>query len=242
MDFYVYIHRKKTTKEVFYVGKGKGNRAYVKSRRSTYWKNIANKHGYIVEFVENGTGLQEWYALELEQNLISFYGRKNTSDGSLVNLCDGGDVTTDYKHTQEAKNKITKALIGRQVSSETRRKISLANSGRTHPDELKKQWSEKHKGKIISDETRRKISLSHKGKAPCRKAIESAVSLHSKKIKRSDGLIFSSTQEATRVLRSEGKHPKASQSNISMVANGKRNIAYGYTWEFVNNDGREALA
>jgi len=92
-DFYVYVHRKATTGEIFYVGKGKGKRAYDLSEYGRaynpyYWR-VAKKYGVSVEIIE--TGLQEWYALELEIDLIAYYGRCDLGLGPLVNLTDGGD-------------------------------------------------------------------------------------------------------------------------------------------------------
>lgn len=102
MDFYVYLHRKKTTGEVFYVGKGKENRAWEKSGRNKYWKHIASKHGYTVEIYQNN--LQEWYALELEQELILRFGRLVDNTGSLCNITCGGESGSGesngrYDHT-----------------------------------------------------------------------------------------------------------------------------------------------
>lgn len=89
MDFYVYVHKKKTTGEVFYVGKGCGTRAWNFNNRSTFWVKVCRKYGCVVEIVKNN--LQEWYALELETDLINYYGRSNLGNGPLVNLIDGGD-------------------------------------------------------------------------------------------------------------------------------------------------------
>lgn len=89
MDFYVYLHKKKTTGEVFYVGKGCRDRAWVFNNRNPFWEAVYEKHGCTVEIVADN--LQEWYALELETLLIDYYGRRNTGDGTLVNLKAGGD-------------------------------------------------------------------------------------------------------------------------------------------------------
>lgn len=43
--YYVYIHRKATDNEIFYVGKGKNSRCTTIKGRSKHWKNISNKHG-----------------------------------------------------------------------------------------------------------------------------------------------------------------------------------------------------
>lgn len=82
--FYVYLHKKKTTGEVFYVGKGKGRRINDNSRRSSSWKQVVKSCGIIREYYL--TGLQEWYALELEADLIAYYGLLTDGSGTLVNL------------------------------------------------------------------------------------------------------------------------------------------------------------
>lgn len=87
---YVYIHRKKTTGEVFYVGKGSGPRRYrVTTGRNDWWKAVVGKHGFIAEIVQDG--MQEHVALDLEVQLIHLYGRKDLGLGPLVNLTDGGE-------------------------------------------------------------------------------------------------------------------------------------------------------
>ena len=89
MNFYVYLHRKKTTGEVFYIGKGKGNRAWSKKGRNDHWNRVAKKHGFTVEVHTND--IQEWYAFELERELIAYYGRVQDGTGTLVNYTDGGE-------------------------------------------------------------------------------------------------------------------------------------------------------
>lgn len=87
MDFYVYVHKKKTTGEVFYVGKGCGKRAWVESKRNAHWKRVRDKHGIIVEIVIDR--IQEWYAYEIEAELTLRYGLAHEG-GKLVNKIHGG--------------------------------------------------------------------------------------------------------------------------------------------------------
>lgn len=87
-DFYVYLHRK-LSGEIFYIGKGCGNRAWDKKNRSSYWYNTVKGCEYTVEIVLSG--LMEWYAIELEMERIAYHGRKDLGYGSLVNQVDGGD-------------------------------------------------------------------------------------------------------------------------------------------------------
>ena len=50
--FYTYAHTK-PDKTIFYIGKGKDNRAWDTYNRSTYWKRVVNKHGFNVEILAN---------------------------------------------------------------------------------------------------------------------------------------------------------------------------------------------
>jgi transcriptional regulator with PAS, ATPase and Fis domain len=64
--FYVYIHVNTQTKEPFYVGKGAGNRAYVKTRRSKRWKSYVDKYGFEVEIYKENLSDVEALASEIE--------------------------------------------------------------------------------------------------------------------------------------------------------------------------------
>jgi len=90
-----------------------------------------------------------------------------------------------YKRTEEIRNKISKGMLGHFVSSETKRKLSLAKMGNNNPcygkrlseeqkrkiskkgirmsEEQKRKIGESNKGKILSLETRNKLSKSHIG-------------------------------------------------------------------------------
>lgn len=64
--FYVYFHRRISDGIVFYVGKGKGDRAWQRHGRSEHWNNIFNKHGARVEIVEDEMEESDAYTLEIE--------------------------------------------------------------------------------------------------------------------------------------------------------------------------------
>ena len=137
MDFYVYVHKKKTTGEVFYVGKGTGKRAYHKTKRSKFWKNIVEKHGYVVEFIE--VGLQEWYAFELEQNLIAYYGRRDLEEGCLVNATEGGEGSAGHLWTADMKEWRSQKTKEQFSSAEMRKKASDAKKGKRLSEEARLQ-------------------------------------------------------------------------------------------------------
>jgi hypothetical protein len=74
-QYYVYTHLNPQTKEIFYVGIGKGNRAWNQwAGRNKFWGNYVNKHGFEVEIVaENITRKQ---AGKIEIELIAHLGRR----------------------------------------------------------------------------------------------------------------------------------------------------------------------
>jgi hypothetical protein len=239
MDFYVYLHKKKTTGEVFYVGKGTGKRAYHKTKRSKFWKNIVDKHGYIVEFVE--VGLQEWYAFELEQNLISYYGRRDLEEGCLVNATEGGEGSSGHIWTEEMKEWRSLKTKEQFSSAEMRKKASDAKKGKKlsqkakeqsvkvlnqYREKAKKAVSEMLKEKWKTPEFREKMLKQSKSLVMSESAKQKIAAALSKPVMRSDGVLFKSVSDAARSLGKQG-------SKITMVANGKRNMAYGYSWKYV---------
>lgn len=107
---YVYIHRRATTGEVFYVGKGsRPDRAASKQRRNPIWHRIVAKHGIVIEIV--ACCIDDRAAQELERSLVAEIGRRDLGTGPLVNLTDGGD-----------------GHAGLIISAEVRRKRSIAAS------------------------------------------------------------------------------------------------------------------
>lgn len=87
---YVYLHRKATSGEPFYVGKGtRSDRAGSRQRRSAAWLNVADKHGVTIEVVAHC--IDDTEAQRLERELIAAFGRRDLGLGPLVNMTDGGD-------------------------------------------------------------------------------------------------------------------------------------------------------
>lgn len=171
-DFYVYVHRRASDGRVFYVGKGRKRRAWVKGRRTRHWQQVVQKHGLCVQIAVGG--LSEVCAFSIERMVIAKYGRSN-----LVNLTDGGEGTSGNVVTEEAKEHLRRVNVGKFVSDETRKKISAANKGRLISEEHRsavgranalRPPSEKQRMAVaranalrqVSDETRAKISEARK--------------------------------------------------------------------------------
>lgn len=147
----VYIHKRKSDNEVFYVGIGKDEkRAYSKHSRGKFWKSYVSKYQYNVEITHRDIIWEE--ACVIEKYLISFYGRRDLGLGLLVNQTDGGEGIIGYNHKENAKVLIGEAsrlrMTGKKLSYEV--------------------WN-KGKKDIYSEETKRKISESSKGRIPSNK-------------------------------------------------------------------------
>lgn len=155
-DFYVYLHCKATNGEPYYVGKGKGRRAWKMSGRSERWQRTHSKYGTIVEVIfEN---LSEEEAFDLEKNSII---ELKYCGYSLANLTDGGEgasgrAVTDRQREllrlvhlgkpkkPEAIEKTRQAHLNKEVSAETRVKMAEVQRGKTHSEATKALMSKYH--------------------------------------------------------------------------------------------------
>jgi len=133
-QYYVYTHLNPQSKEIFYVGIGKGNRAWNQwAGRNKFWGNYVNKYGFEVEIIaENITRNQ---AGKIEIELIAHLGRRQIEEGgTLVNRSLGGDGGSGgYTHTEEWKRHQSEKRLGKKkkpLSQEAKEKLSKALTGR----------------------------------------------------------------------------------------------------------------
>ena len=149
--YYTYGHYKADSKELFYIGKGKGNRSHEKDSRSTFWKNIVTKHGYTVEIFARWESEQD--AFIHEKFLIECF-RDLTK---LCNLTDGGDGCSGYIWSDEQKAKLKLRIpprLGAVLSEKTRKQIGLSQLGVArgpHSKEHSAKIALAHTGKVKSD-------------------------------------------------------------------------------------------
>lgn len=228
MDFYVYVHRKSSNGEVFYVGKGKDKRAWTKCGRTKYWSRVVEKHGLIVEIVLSN--LQEWYAFELETNLIALYGRKDSGDGCLINMTNGGEGAT-----------------GTKKNVETRAKISAAKKGVVFSEKHRQNLSSAHVGKVLTESTKAKMSVYRKGRphhdAWNKNLKVSAQKVSGKKIVRQDGVVFNSYLEAAQSVTDDRNKYASIATALGALIDGKRKqqTVCGYTWSSVQSKKQGSL-
>lgn len=181
--FYVYQHVRNDVGNIFYVGKGKGNR--YKSARPTHrnqrWlRTVAKAGGF--QAIKIAEHLDEELAFLAEIERIDQLRRLGVD---LCNMTKGGDGASGFRHSEETKKRmsvkwkygrvmslaqreaISKRQRGLIISDDTRRKMSAAHTGRVHTKETKQKLSKIKTGvKLktpVSDQTRIKLSEAMKG-------------------------------------------------------------------------------
>lgn len=146
-----------------YIGQTKSNPASLRWRYPQFaykdcpkFLRAIHKYGwdnFVSQVIETGLSLEE--ANKLEQYYIKQYDSVNSG----YNLQSGGD---NFKHSSETIEKIRVASIGKIMSVESRKKMSL-----THKDMMTKEYrnilSKKSSGWAHTDEAKKKISMRSKG-------------------------------------------------------------------------------
>lgn len=197
-DYYVYAWLRPSG-EVFYIGKGRGNRDRAIKTNNPVFERILDKivkAGSAPSVVRLHENLAEDTAFKIECEEIARYGRRNNGTGILANLTDGGEGTSGRTHSVETKAKIRAIQVGRTASEETRSKMSNAHTGKKASEEhrinisfslMGKSKSAEHCARIgasktnPSAETREKIGSTHRGKSVSQDVrARTALSIHMK--------------------------------------------------------------
>lgn len=253
--FYVYAHYKKTTGEIFYIGKGSKNRVLSKSGRNQHWKNIVKKHGFTWKILKDGMTNDEACALEIK--LI----KKNKN--KLCNIAKGGESGLfGIELSAQHKVKLREAKLGKKQSPEHAAKSAVAKLGKKQPrDAVEKIVAQKRKpvinsdGEIFESSAKAAIEMAKRtGSAPsqgnissvCRGCRDSAYGKTwsydtkkpptppradhpaAKKIHCENGMIFNSVMDA--VIWVKSWNETCAHQSITACARGKSKTSYGYRW------------
>lgn len=160
--YYVYIWFLEDTKEVFYVGKGSGNRVTSMKDRNPHFRHIRRKCKCGYEIVRYFDNEEDAYAFELE------LGKEYKEKGQA--WCCYVLGKTDKFISNEIKKKISETLKGntpwnkgKTMPAELRDRLSRIKIGTRQSDETKKRRSVALKGHPVSTRTRQKIAASKMG-------------------------------------------------------------------------------
>lgn len=162
--FYVYLHKRPTDNSVFYVGKGKENRAWTNKSRSPHWQHVVDKHGgFLVEIIKENLTEQE--AFELEALTVRGIGIENLTNKTL-----GGISTTGMQHSEETK-KLQSEIAKKRIEDNPEKlnilndRLAVLHDLQKNDPEYKKIMSEKMKAYYASlsseekDQTNKKKNL-----------------------------------------------------------------------------------
>jgi len=147
--------------EPYYVGKGSGRRyrhhLYSKRNLKKYNRSrkILSETGCDPEIVILRSDMTNLESLEFEKKVIRSIGRADISEGTLVNLTDGGDGGVGYKHTKAHKKKMSKIMKGRPNTWGD--KISSSLKGKPKSESHKKNLWENRDRSARSEKTKAKI-------------------------------------------------------------------------------------
>jgi hypothetical protein len=174
---YVYAYLRKDGTP-YYIGMGKGSRAYACHRRTNGTDMLPKSKDRIVILLSE---LSKAKAISIEKYMVAYYGRKDLGTGILRNMTDGGEGSVNSKFSKESiqkmigrtpwnkgKTKETDSRVAKYSrslskpkSAEHKKALSAAKIGvSTGPrsEETKRKIADSNRGKKLSDETRRLLS------------------------------------------------------------------------------------
>jgi len=154
--YYVYSYLREDYSP-YYIGKGSGRRAYTKGLKEV--KPPKDKSRVRILKAD----LAEKEAFLLEKLYILMFGRIDLGTGILRNKSDGGDGASGAVRSEETKEKIRQANLGKQRPKEVGEKISKALSGRKLSEEMKVKLSAIRKGRKCTEEHKKNVSEAKKG-------------------------------------------------------------------------------
>ena len=246
--YYVYAWKIKDTGEVFYIGKGTGNRYKTRKRENKFFMNMLNSHDCEPEIIRDNLDEEEAFKLEIE--LIAFYRQ---TDCRLTNIAPGGENppriherTKEWcQHISEGQKKSyienperskgnsdrMKAFLQSDRSEEFKRKsLETRRTGEFRKEQSIRsqrvlntpEFHKRHSERMKEVNNRPEMVARHKG----------AKNSHAQTVQQFD-LNGNFIKEYETVAQAE-RETGINNSKISAVARGNRKTAGGYKWVYPN--------
>lgn len=225
-SFYVYTWTRPDTGEIFYVGKGRGDRDVSRRNRGKHFLNIIAKlerNGLSPIIKRVAENLTEDDAFSIERNEISRIGRRDLGLGSLVNMTDGGDGSSGYIPTEEAKAKLSASLRKLFEDPVQRKKRSDANI-RRYEDPAERERTSAANRKAHAENPERRVRQSASLKRHYEDPIEReklSIGLH----KRFENPLSRERLAKSARLTSPGKRNSSTFKGVSLTSDSGRWIA-----------------
>ena len=172
-----------------------------KRKRNPLISKAIKKYGienFSIEIIDKASAINE-----LNEKEFYYIKKYNSISPNGYNQCEGGGNTIGYKHTEEAKAKMS------NKKSEMYLGENNPFYGKTHTEEAKAKMSEKRKGRKLTEEWKTNIGNSQKKKV----------------VNIDTGEVFNSVKEASEYYNLKDTH-------ISRVCKGKRNKTGGFRWKY----------
>lgn len=252
--YYVYIWFLADSGEVFYVGKGSGNRVTSLKDRNRHFLNIRRKCKCDYRIVRYFDTEEEAYRYELE------LGKEYKAKGQA--WCCYVLGKTDKYLSGEVKKKISASLKGstpwnkgKKMPESYKQKLSEAKKGKKQSAETKRRRSMSLLGHEVTEQTKRKISDAMQGeknhmygkKQSQETIMKRAAKLKGRKVSevtrqkiglangRQVDMLDPVTGEILRTYNSASEAARANglnNSKISAVCNGVRKTTGGFGWRY----------
>jgi len=149
-DYYVYLYLREDGTP-YYVGKGKGDRAFSNKRKFHKPKDKTR-------IIFHSKNLTEEEAFTIEKKLIAKYGRKDNDTGILRNLTDGGEGSSGHIFSDERLAKHSVAMKELMNRPEVKARRSAAMKEYMNRPEVKV----KHSATMNRPEVKAKLSAATK--------------------------------------------------------------------------------
>ena len=131
-------------------------------RGKTYFDKSLKKYGinnFEISIIDSASCIEE-----LNQKEEKWIKILDCTIPNGYNILFGGKNACGHHRTEETKQKLRIANIGKKMSDEIKKKISIASKLRWSDEAYRERCIKNRKGRKISEEQKKKISIANKGK------------------------------------------------------------------------------